>query len=171
MNLEITIDIIKKTISVFFIVLSILYLDNSASKYGNGIFKKYYNLKYNTSITKISDTYITYNDLEFGMGYIMPNERFNDKIFVTSLLGYSVENICLKIFVQSNNQIIQLSFVNKAEIVNKNPDTKIMSGLPIDAVNLSAVPFYIYYWKPIFGILVLLIFGIAGDILKSVILR
>lgn len=91
--------IIREVLIIIAVSLFLIVFDKNASYYGNGILSPYYELNFETSITKINDLYLTNNSSEYGMGYIVPNEYYTDSLFVDKLLGYENTETLLNVYV------------------------------------------------------------------------
>ena len=148
------------TLAIIVITILLFFFDKRASYYGNGVLNSYYDLNYDTSITKISDIYITDNSLEYGMGYI-----------IDKLLGYNNTEKYLTIYILSKGEIKQLTFYNNRMIKDKSPMIKSIKKLPDNIINLTSQPPLYYYWKVIFMIGVLMNIILCGNILINIIFR
>lgn len=159
------------TLAIIVITILLFFFDKRASYYGNGVLNSYYDLNYDTSITKISDIYITDNSLEYGMGYISPKEYYTDSLFIDKLLGYNNTEKYLTIYILSKGEIKQLTFYNNRMIKDKSPMIKSIKKLPDNIINLTSQPPLYYYWKVIFMIGVLMNIILCGNILINIIFR
>jgi len=125
--------------------------DKISSKYGRGVYHKYTDIKFGTSITKINDVFITTDKDWRYEGYIFSNGNYitleQDTFFVKSIVGYCSKS-GLSVFIMNNeNKLIKLHFHNRESIYRNNPKVDYLNNINCSKfINIKNPPFLIKYW-------------------------
>lgn len=149
---------------VSLVLLLIYYVDVKSSMYGNGIFRTNYSLGNGLYLLKINERYVTFDKNWKFEDYIINNDNYvtknNDTLQIKKVLGFlKTEKETLIKVSTLNEKCLYLAYKSRKEVYSFNPTLvdcrKSISDTFHEIVDFNKIPFFVYYWKVIFLVIIL----------------
>jgi len=154
---------ILKFVFASLILIFVYFLDINSSKYGNGLFHKYYELNYEAELTHVEGVWITY---EAGLCYMCPSNEYitknKDNFLISKITGYknAENNLIIRFESLYNGEDLCFVFRNKESVYSSTP--VVLSFEKAERkygskgwVDFEYIPPVYYYWRAICLFLVL----------------